>query len=227
MTASIDAPNRRAAEELTRPRNRKRVGRQPDERHAAENEAEAEERREGVLVRRELRQQARKEGGHLRVPEVAEQTLPERGAGARAAAAVAVRSDPASDRGSQRQANGRQARRGRRRRASFTARKAGSEAASSAAIPAAVANVQTACPLETPIAVKTPARRVPRSEFRIVSAVSGPGVTITIAETAEKGSELAGHGSPVSQTTPVRPPCETSGHRDRDRRRANANRDLG
>ena len=65
----------------------------------------------------------------------------------------------------------------------MTARNAGSEAASRAAIPAAVARVQIAWPLETPSAVKIPARRPPMSVFRIVSAVSGPGVAITIAET--------------------------------------------
>ena len=65
----------------------------------------------------------------------------------------------------------------------MTARKAGSEAARRAAIPAAVASVQVACPVDTPSAVKIPARRPPMSVLRIVSAVSGPGVAITIAET--------------------------------------------
>ena len=81
--------------------------------------------------------------------------------------------------------------------------KAGSDAASSAAIPAAVASVQIACPLETPTAVNTPARRPPRSEFRIVSAVSGPGVTITIAETPRKAASWPAT-APVSQTRAVR-----------------------
>ena len=71
----------------------------------------------------------------------------------------------------------------------MTARKAGSEAASSAAIPAAVASVQAACPPETPTAVKIPARLPPSSVFRIVSAVSGPGVMITIAETPRNAAK--------------------------------------
>ena len=51
-----------------------------------------------------------------------------------------------------------------------------------------VASAHTAWPEETPSAVNTPARRPPSSEFRIVSAVSWPGVTITSAETARKAA---------------------------------------
>jgi hypothetical protein len=43
----------------------------------------------------------------------------------------------------------------------------------------------------TPIAVKTPARRPPSSVLRIVSAVSGPGVAMTTAETARKERKVA------------------------------------
>jgi hypothetical protein len=58
-----------------------------------------------------------------------------------------------------------------------------SDACSTAATPALVASAQTACPPETPTAVKTPLRRPPSSVFLIVRAVSWPGVTITTAET--------------------------------------------
>jgi hypothetical protein len=64
--------------------------------------------------------------------------------------------------------------------------KAGSEATRSAAIPALAASVQQAWPDETPTAVKIPARRPPSSVFRIVNAVSWPGVTMTSAETPRK-----------------------------------------
>src|SRR4051812_14536611 len=53
-----------------------------------------------------------------------------------------------------------------------------------AARPTAVQIAQVACPAATPTAVRKPLRRPPRSALRIVSAVSGPGVTITTAETA-------------------------------------------
>ena len=53
-------------------------------------------------------------------------------------------------------------------------------------MPALAASVHTACPVETPSAVSTPARRPPASVFLIVSAVSWPGVTITSAETPRK-----------------------------------------
>jgi hypothetical protein len=46
-------------------------------------------------------------------------------------------------------------------------------------MPALVASVHAACPTATPKAVKIPLRRPPSSVFRIVNAVSGPGVTIT------------------------------------------------
>jgi hypothetical protein len=48
-------------------------------------------------------------------------------------------------------------------------------------MPALVAMAQAHCPVDTPRAVNMPQRRLPRSEFRIVSAVSCPGVTMTSA----------------------------------------------
>ena len=61
--------------------------------------------------------------------------------------------------------------------------KAGCEATSKAASPALAASAHVSCPLTTPSAVKTPPRRPPASAFRIVSAVSWPGVTMTRSET--------------------------------------------
>ena len=55
-------------------------------------------------------------------------------------------------------------------------------------MPALAASVQTAWPVETPSAVRTPVRRPPASVFLIVSAVSWPGVTITSAETPRNAS---------------------------------------
>jgi hypothetical protein len=63
---------------------------------------------------------------------------------------------------------------------------AGSEATSSAAMPALAAAVHTASPRATPAAVATPAARPPSSALRTVSAVSGPGVTMTRAATPTK-----------------------------------------
>jgi hypothetical protein len=93
--------------------------------------------------------------------------------------------------------------------ATLTARNAGSEAASSAAIPTAEASVQVACPHETPSAVKMPARRPPISELRIVSAVSGPGVTITIADTPRNAARSVTRR--VSQFRIVAPGCGRDG----------------
>lgn len=74
----------------------------------------------------------------------------------------------------------------------LTAAKTGSEATSSAATPALVASAQTAWPVATPSAVKTPLRRPPTSVLLIVSAVSGPGVTITSKDTARKAASIRG-----------------------------------
>ena len=71
------------------------------------------------------------------------------------------------------------------------ARKAGSDAWISSAIPKLVASVQTACPMATPAAVATPQRRPPAKALRTVRAVSGPGVQITITETPRKASSWA------------------------------------
>jgi hypothetical protein len=68
----------------------------------------------------------------------------------------------------------------------LTATNAGSEATSSAARPTLAATVHTASPATTPAAVATPAPRPPSSALRTVSAVSGPGVTITRAATPTK-----------------------------------------
>jgi hypothetical protein len=58
-------------------------------------------------------------------------------------------------------------------------------------MPTLAASVQTACPLHTPSAVASPARRPPRSVLRIVSAVSGPGVTITTTDNARNAASMA------------------------------------
>ena len=50
-------------------------------------------------------------------------------------------------------------------------------------MPALAASVQTACPQNTPRAVNSPPRRPPPRTPLIVTAVSGPGVTITSTDT--------------------------------------------
>jgi hypothetical protein len=70
----------------------------------------------------------------------------------------------------------------------LTATNAGSEATSSAAMPTLAASVQVARPIVTPAAVATPQARPPSSTLRTVSAVSGPGVTITRAATPANAS---------------------------------------
>src|SRR2546425_12812435 len=65
---------------------------------------------------------------------------------------------------------------------SLSATKAGSAATRRATMPALVATDHVACPSATPAAVANPDARPPRSVLRIVSAVSGPGVTITMIE---------------------------------------------
>ena len=69
-----------------------------------------------------------------------------------------------------------------------------------ATTPALAAIVQSAWPSATPAAVATPSRRPPASVFRIVSAVSCPGVQITTAETATNAARL-------SSTSGVSPDC--------------------
>src|SRR5919198_4929977 len=66
--------------------------------------------------------------------------------------------------------------------------KAGSEATSSAAIPALAVSVHTARPSVTPSAVAAPHARPPSSALRTVSAVSGPGVVIVSAATPTNAS---------------------------------------
>jgi hypothetical protein len=68
-------------------------------------------------------------------------------------------------------------------------------------IPALVATVQHACPVTTPNAVITPARRPPASVLRIVTAVSGPGVVITQGGDTEERDGLT-HASDYSGLTP-------------------------
>src|SRR6185312_1932030 len=65
------------------------------------------------------------------------------------------------------------------------------DATSSAVRPNAAASVQPACPIATPAAVATPACRPPWSVFRIVSAVSWPGVMITTAEVPRNARSAA------------------------------------
>src|SRR5207249_1374941 len=80
----------------------------------------------------------------------------------------------------------------------LSAKKTRSDAVRSAASPALAATVQHAWPHATPTAVRSPPRRPARNEFRIVSAVSCPGVTITSSETPTKAA------SPVSTRRSVR-----------------------
>jgi hypothetical protein len=77
--------------------------------------------------------------------------------------------------------------------ASRSAEKAGCDARSTDAIPTAVATAQTHWALATPAAVETPARRPRSSLLRIVSAVSGPGTTITSTETPRNAPRWAGN----------------------------------
>jgi hypothetical protein len=56
-----------------------RVNGQPSQRQRAIDEAQCEKLRNGCLAPSKLRQQARKENGHLRVAEIADEPLPERG----------------------------------------------------------------------------------------------------------------------------------------------------
>src|SRR5262249_764296 len=62
---------------------------------------------------------------------------------------------------------------------------------SSAARPRLVSSVHAHCPVDTPTAVRTPLRRPPASVFRIVNAVSCPGVTITTIATPRNAARCA------------------------------------
>ena len=59
------------------------------------------------------------------------------------------------------------------------------------AVEALAASVHVACPIATPAAVATPEARPPSSTLRTVSAVSGPGVTITRAATPTNAHSAA------------------------------------
>ena len=50
--------------------------------------------------------------------------------------------------------------------------------------------VHANCPVATPAAVATPARRWPEIALRMVRAVSGPGTQITMSETPRKASNV-------------------------------------
>ena len=97
--------------------------------------------------------------------------------------------------------------------------KAGSEACSSAASPTAAANAQIAWPAETPKAVRIPARRPPASVFRIVSAVSCPGVTISSTATPRKArsgpTAYRRAGSGVSSGSTCSRRCSNAGGSER------------
>jgi hypothetical protein len=73
----------------------------------------------------------------------------------------------------------------------LSATNAGSNATISAASPTLEASAQTACPTETPTAVRMPPRRPPSSEFRIVRAVSCPGLTMTRSEIPTKAANIS------------------------------------
>src|SRR5918996_3249816 len=76
------AAHARAAQDGSGPRDSGGVRDQPDERHRAEEQPERQHGRErGAAVRRELREEAGEEDRHLRIPEVAEHALAERGRG--------------------------------------------------------------------------------------------------------------------------------------------------
>ena len=66
----------RPAEEIGGARNDARVEGEPYERQAAQHESVRDEVRKRRVRRRELRQERREEGGDLRIPEIAEKTLP-------------------------------------------------------------------------------------------------------------------------------------------------------
>src|SRR5688572_10478265 len=68
-------------------------------------------------------------------------------------------------------------------------------------MPTLAATVHTSCPAATPAAVRTPPRRPPTIELRMVSAVSGPGVHITTAQTPKKAS--ASVTMPRASHTPI------------------------
>ena len=83
----------------------------------------------------------------------------------------------------------------------FKVRNAGSDRRRSAATPTLAASDHTASPSTTPTEVETATRRPPKSAFRPTSAMSGPGATITTAETARNGIRFTGrslglHGTP-------------------------------
>src|SRR5438445_12510022 len=87
------------------------------------------------------------------------------------------------------------------------ARTKGSDAVRTTAGPGLVASVHAAWPAETPKAVATPVRRSPSRVFRIVSAVSCPGVQMTRRETPRNArygpSPITGS---LSATRPYGPP---------------------
>ena len=61
------------------------------------------------------------------------------------------------------------------------------------------ATVHVESPSATPPADATPHLRPPESVFRIVSAVSWPGVQMTTAETATNASEALEHGRSIAR----------------------------
>src|SRR5690242_19171141 len=114
--------------------------------------------------------------------------------------------------------------------ANLTASNAGADARSSAAMPALAASAQIAWPTATPPAVRMPLPRPPKSVFRIVSAVSWPGVTMTTAETPRNartcvitapsvaGRMLARDGSHLRRHRPARPALHTADRADAESR---------
>ena len=73
----------------------------------------------------------------------------------------------------------------------FSVRKAGLQATSTAEMPALAVRVHTAWPQDTPSAVNRPPRRPPPAVLLTVTAVSGPGVTMTRADTPRKARSEA------------------------------------
>jgi hypothetical protein len=61
----------------------------------------------------------------------------------------------------------------------------------------AVAIAQTACPVATPAAVASPLGLLPTAAFRTVRAVSGPGATMTSADTPRNAAITIAAGSPT------------------------------
>ena len=75
-------------------------------------------------------------------------------------------------------------------------------------MPMLVASAQIACPVAIPSAVKMPPARPPSSVLRTVTAVSGPGVTMTSTEMPRKAKK-----EPIAASLSVAPSSNPSARR--------------